>query len=192
MPRLFAAIEVTDETADALMDLEQPLPGARWLAADDFHLTLRFFGDVSNSAAREIADALAGIDLPMFELRLRGVNVFGAKEPHSIWVGVEPNPMLTALQAATERAARIAGFAPETRGYTPHVTIARLKRPRDEGIARYLTRNGRFTCPPFPVPRFALFSSKPKVGGGPYVIEEVFGLRGGSWDDTDDQFGPFD
>lgn len=183
MPRLFAGLELPDEIRDTLMDLEQPLPGVRWIAADDLHITLRFAGDVDKQTAREFVDTLAAIDMPMFVLRLSGLTAPGGRQPRAIWANVEPSAGLTQLQAATERAARSAGLEPETRRFRPHVTVARIQRSHDEAVARYLSHHGAFATDTFPIARFALFSAKPNTGGGPYVVEEVFPLQGGSWDD---------
>ena len=53
MPRLFTGIELPEDIRDELGDLDQPLPGARWIDIDDLHLTLRFAGDVDNRTAIE-------------------------------------------------------------------------------------------------------------------------------------------
>ena len=189
MPRLFAGLELPEDVVDALADIEQPLPGARWIALDDLHVTLRFFGDVDNAVAKDIIEHLSGIELPMFSLRLAGLGVFGSRDPQSVWAGVEPCGPLNDLQAATERAARHAGLKPETRNFKPHVTLARLRKPPAEALARLLARNATFATDPFPVPRFVVYSAKPHVGGGPYVIEEKFALQGGTWDDDEDAAG---
>jgi 2'-5' RNA ligase len=186
MPRLFVGLELPEPVKDQILDLEQPLPGTRWIAADDLHVTLRFIGDVDKRTADDVIEALAHIDLPMFSMRLVGLGTFGSKEPRSVWAGVDAPEMLKRLQSATEKAARTAGLPPETRNFRPHVTIARIGKGHAPAIARYLNHHSAFKTEPFPVPRFAVFSAKPMVGGGPYVIEEVFGLQGGSWDDDED------
>ena len=186
MPRLFAGIEIPAALSEEIAGLEQPLPGARWVAPDDLHVTLRFFGDVSERTSNELIDHLAAIDLDMFELRVAGLSAHGSKQPSSIWADVEPSDTLVRLQYATERAARASGLEPEKRRFRPHITIARLRRSYPEPIARFLSRNARFAFEPFPVSRFALFSAKPRTGGGPYVLEQVFALAGGSWDDEAD------
>ena len=61
MPRLFAGLELPEEVVDLIGDLEQPVPGARWIAMDDLHVTLRFFGDVTRSVAHDLIDSLAAI-----------------------------------------------------------------------------------------------------------------------------------
>lgn len=182
MPRLFTAITVSEDVADQLLGLDQPMPGARWADADQFHVTLRFLGDVDNSVAREFAAELETITVEPFELRLVGVGAFGGNEPRSLWAGVAPSEALSELARAHERAARNAGLPPETRNFMPHVTLARLRRTPVDVVARYLSRHGAFKSKPFLVDRFVLYLSKPKVGGGPYVTEAEYGL-GADWSD---------
>ena len=73
---------------------------------------------------------------------------------------------------------RSAGLPPETRAFKPHVTLARLRGCPPDLVARCLGRIGAFRSRPFPVARFVLYSAKPSVGGGPYVVEEEYPLRG--------------
>lgn len=181
MPRLFTGIEIPAEQREELARMRRPLPGGRWIEPENLHLTLRFAGDIDNTQAAEFADRLAGITIDAFEMRLAGLGVFGGNEPRSIWAGVETGPELEALARANERAARAAGLAPETRAFKPHVTIARLKYASAGEVAKLLGRIGAFRSQPFLVGRFCLFSSRPKIGGGPYVVEEAFSLRGGEF-----------
>ncbi|MGQ0673497.1 MAG: RNA 2',3'-cyclic phosphodiesterase [Hyphomicrobium sp.] len=178
MPRLFTGIELPTHVRDQLARLKAPLPGARWVEPANLHLTLRFAGDIDNRLAREFTDALGQIEADAFELRLAGLDVFGGNDPHTIYAGVEPSPPLDALARAHERAARNAGLAPDGRTFKPHVTLARVRHGQTLTIARFLGRNGAFKGVPFSVERFVLYSSRPKVGGGPYVIEASFPLAG--------------
>jgi 2'-5' RNA ligase len=178
MPRLFTAIEVPDEIGEELHRLRMPLPGARWIKPESYHITLRFAGDIGNVEAREFIANLAHIEPDAFELRLSGLGVFGGDDPHSIWAGVETTSALEDLARAHEKAARNAGLSPETRAFKPHVTLARLKHPNSDALARYLSRNGGYRSEPFFVSRTLLMSSRPGVGGGPYGIEDRFPMRG--------------
>jgi 2'-5' RNA ligase len=189
MPRLFTGIEIPDEQREELARIRQPLPGGKWIEPENLHLTLRFAGDIDNAKAAELADRLAGIAVNAFEMRLSGLGAFGGNEPRSIWAGVEAGPELEALARANERAARAAGLPPEGRAYKPHVTVARLKYAGPEAIARVLGRIGAFRSRPFLVGRFVLFSSRPKIGGGPYVVETAFPLKGGEFADFHDVEG---
>lgn len=190
MLRLFTGIEIPAEQRDELLRLRQPLPGSsKWTEPENLHLTLRFGGDIYNAQAQEWSDHLAGITMDAFEMRLAGLGSFGGNEPRSIWAGVEAGPELEALARAHERAARAAGLAPEGRAFRPHVTIARLRFASSDQVARVLQRIGAFRSQPFLVGRFVLFSAKPKVGGGPYVVEASFPLRGGEFADYQDVEG---
>jgi 2'-5' RNA ligase len=182
MPRLFTAIEIPRALAERLADLRPPLAGAKWIEAESMHITLRFVGDIDNPAAREFHAALGAVDEAAFELRLAGFGAFGGQQPRALWAGVEENPWLAALARANDRAARVAGLAPEKRPFRPHVTLARLRNTRPESVARVLGELGAFRSEPFPVDRFVLVSSRPKTGGGPYVVEDAFALRGGAGD----------
>jgi 2'-5' RNA ligase len=190
MPRLFTGIEIPEEQREELFRLRQPLPGSsKWAEPENLHLTLRFVGDISKQQAAEFADRLAAISADAFQLRLSGLGTFGGNEPRSLWVGVEAGPELEALARANDRAARSAGLAADPHAFKPHVTIARLKYATPDQIARILGRIGAFRSKPFLVGRFVLFSARPNVGGGPYVVESEFPLRGGEFANYQDVEG---
>ena len=177
MPRLFTALEIPRDAALSLSLLRGGLPGARWIDVENYHITLRFIGDVEGHVADEIANALDRVRRPEFMLSLSGVDTFGSKKPHSIYAGVTPSPELNALQAEIERICQRLGLPADPRKFTPHVTLARLRNARPEDVAHYLTGRGNFHTAPFTVNRFVLMSSKESVGGGPYLTEEVFPLH---------------
>ena len=186
MPRLFTSIPIPSDIAGQLAKFRQPLPGARWLEPADFHLTLRFAGDVDSSAAREFSDNLSRINLHAFEITLEGFGVFGGHDPHTLWAGVSNNPALNELQRATERAARSAGLPPEPRQFKPHVTIARFRSTRVQEVVRFLERNASAKSASIEVENFLLMSAKPRTGGGPYVVEQEFPLTSYFWDEEDE------
>lgn len=179
MPRLFTAIEIPETLALRLSMLRGGLASARWIEPENYHITLRFIGDVGEPAAREFAAALDGVETPAFELRIEGLGSFGGRKPRALWAGVAPNEALVALQQAHERAARRAGLAPERRNFHPHVTLARLRGGKPPAIARWLELQGGFFAEPFTVQRFVLMSSRASTGGGPYIVEEEYPLNGG-------------
>lgn len=151
--------------------------GARWIDPANYHLTLRFLGDVDGIAASDFAQGLGDIIASPFELRLDGLASFGGRKPRAIFASVAHCEALQSLQRAHERAARAAGLPPEPRNFTPHVTVARLKGSSSEAVAAYLERQGGFVSEPFEVSRFVLFSSRASIGGGPYVIEAAYPLE---------------
>ena len=177
MPRLFTGIELPGDVVERLSMLRAGLSGAHWIDPDNYHITMRFVGDISDPEANQFADALAGVSFDSFEIELSGLGSFGGNKPRALWAGVKPSPALQNLQKAHERAARLAGLPPETRNFMPHVTLARLRNVSPYSAAEYLARYGGFITAPFEVNRFVLFSSRPNHGGGPYVVEVDYPAR---------------
>ena len=89
MIRLFTALEVPDEVAERLMRLQRGLDGARWIERPDFHITLRFMGDVPEDIADDIDEALSEIPMAPFDVELEGLGEFGGKRPHTLYAGVK-------------------------------------------------------------------------------------------------------
>ncbi|MCO6184742.1 RNA 2',3'-cyclic phosphodiesterase [Rhizobium sp. L1K21] len=176
MPRLFTALEIPRNAAMSLSLLRGGLPGARWIDVENYHITLRFIGDVDNRTADEIVDRLDRIDRSQFELSLTGTGSFGSKKPHSVWAGVTQPPELYELQGEIERICQRIGLPADQRKFMPHVTLARLRSSRLDDVVHYLSGRGNFHTQPFTVGRFVLLSSRDSVGGGPYRTEEIFPL----------------
>jgi RNA 2',3'-cyclic 3'-phosphodiesterase len=177
MPRLFSAIEIPRTVAERLTLLRAGLSGARWIDPENYHLTLRFIGDVDGATARDFTQALGKIVAAPFELRLNGLGSFGGDKPRAIFAEIAQSAELAVLQRANERAAREAGLPPEGRNFKPHVTLARLKRARADAVAAYLERQGGIEAEIFTVSRFVLYSSRASVGGGPYIVEAAYPLE---------------
>jgi 2'-5' RNA ligase len=178
MPRLFTALEIPRDAALSLSLLRGGLSGARWIDVENYHLTLRFFGDIEGHVADEIVDALDRVDRPDFQLTLCGVGAFGQKKPHAVWAGVTPSPEMNALQAEIDRICKRLGLPSDPRKFTPHVTLARLRNTSPLDVAHYLSARGNFSAVPFRAGRFVLMSSRDSVGGGPYIVEEAWPLNG--------------
>ncbi len=176
MPRLFTGLELPAEIGFRLSLLRGGLPGARWVEPENYHITLRFIGDIEEPVAAEVADALGRIDRSAFELSLDGLGAFGNNRPHVVWAGVTPEAALTDLQAEQERMMQRLGLPPEGRRYTPHVTLARLKGASAHAVANWLSSRGNFQAGPFTASRFVLYSARVSKGGGPYLIEEAYPL----------------
>ncbi len=183
MPRLFTALEIPRDASLSLSLLRGGLPGARWIDPENYHMTLRFFGDVEGHVADEIAGALDRVRRTSFTLALSGVGAFGSKKPHSIYASVSASPALHALQAEIDGICRRLGVPADSRKFTPHVTVARLRNSSPGEVAHYLSQRGDFSTAPFKVGRFVMMSSRDSVGGGPYVVEEAWPL------DTKDKTG---
>jgi 2'-5' RNA ligase len=177
MPRLFVGLELPEEVANVLSGLRWGLPGARWTDPSDYHLTLRFIGDIDRRTAREIEDELSEIDRQAVPVSIVGLGVFGGDKPHTIYASIAPNKALLELQAESERCLRRLGFKPEGRKFTPHVTLARLRSASVLDVADYLVANARFPQCHFTADSFALFSARETFGGGPYIVEAAYPLQ---------------
>jgi len=176
MPRLFTGVEIPPEVGEALSMLRGGLPGARWITPENYHVTLRFIGDVDDVVAHEIASLLGRVKRAAFELHLEGLTSFGGRKPRAVVATVAPTQALLDVQAEHERLMQRIGLAPEGRKYLPHVTLARLRDASSRDVADYLATRGFFRTPRFPIERFVLFSSRASVGGGPYVVEASYPL----------------
>ncbi len=179
---LFAALAIPDEIADRLIALQKGVPHAKWRPRENLHITLRYFGEVTEPVADEIdsaLDALAAPNAP-FEVKLKSAGSFGGADPHAVWISVEGSAPLTKLAADCERAARRAGLKAEPRKFAPHVTLAYL--PGGTEVARvqaFESRLGLFETPPFLVDRFGLYASfTRKSAPNLYRLEADYVLRG--------------
>ncbi len=177
MPRLFTGLEIPPEIGEALARHRGGLPGARWVDPANYHVTLRFLGDVDERTAREVYMALEETRWrDAIPVTLDGLASFGGERPHAIFANVAANPALSELQAEHERLARRAGLAPEKRKFHPHVTLARLRHGSPLDVADYLALRGRFEKLSFTARRVVMYSSRDSVGGGPYVVEAAYPL----------------
>jgi 2'-5' RNA ligase len=177
MPRLFTGLEIPSDLAMDLSMLRGGISGARWIEVENYHLTLRFIGDIDDSTAREIHAALEKIQRPPFTVTIEELGSFGGAKPRALVARAKPAAPLVELQALQERLMRRIGVAPEPRKFTPHVTLARLRAASWSGVAEYLSARGYFLSHRFEAKRFVLFSSRASTGGGPYVVEAAYPLR---------------
>jgi 2'-5' RNA ligase len=177
MPRLFTGIEIPAEIGLALSGFRGGLSGARWVEPENYHITLRFIGDIDARMADDVCSILGETRRrnPL-TITLDGLDSFGGRKPRAVFARTSGNGELTELQAEQERLLRQVGLPPETRKFTPHVTLARLKNTSSIDVADYIAIRGHFPKLTFTADRFVLFSSRASVGGGPYVIEAAYPL----------------
>jgi len=131
--RAFIAVtldpKVIDHIAAASTLLQRQIAGVRWLAPANFHLTLKFLGSIEETMIDPIGAALRDeLRLfPPFAINAKGLGVFpGPKRPRVLWVGLTGDCLLS-LASCVESALQPLGFAPETRNFTPHLTIGRWR-----------------------------------------------------------------
>jgi 2'-5' RNA ligase len=179
MPRLFTGLEIPPDIAAELALYRGGLLGARWIDPANQHITLRFIGDVDHGVARDIASTLAE-DRPRAPIRITidALSTFGGSRPRALLAHVVPTHDLTKLQADQERLMRRVGLEPESRKYTPHVTLARLRDVSPGDVAGFIAMRGHFPKLSFTAERFVLYSARDSVGGGPYLVEAAYPLGG--------------
>lgn len=174
MPRLFTGLELPDDVTMALDLMRGGIWGARWIDRENYHITLRFMGDIPEHLADEVVHELGSLKVGALELRLKGTGYFGGREPHALFAGIEENAGLRRLQSAQERICQLLGMPADPRRFTPHVTLARLRNASLGEVEAFVGSHSLFRSRPFTVSRFVLFSSRPSRGGGPYAIEETY------------------
>jgi 2'-5' RNA ligase len=176
MLRLFTAIEIPEAVRTRLTFLQSGVPGARWIARENLHLTLRFIGEVSEPTASDIDETLSAVRAKPFEVALKGIGEFGGREARALWVGVAANSALAHLAAKIESALQRMGLPAETRKYTPHVTLARLRDAPAAKVRAFLSANNLFDSGPFTVRAFTLYSSFQTPKGSQYRAERNYDL----------------
>jgi 2'-5' RNA ligase len=142
--RSFIAVELASSVtgrAKALVEkLKTPGVDVNWVAQGQMHLTLKFLGNVSDGDIPDICRVLgeAAAEVDPFEIICRGLGGFpSSAEARTLWIGIEQgNDELRALQATIDAALhKKLGFSKEQRGFTPHLTIGRVKGGTEEGMA---------------------------------------------------------
>jgi RNA 2',3'-cyclic 3'-phosphodiesterase len=178
MLRLFVGIEFPPELKLRLSLLQSGVAGAKWVDPGNFHLTLRFIGEVDEGIAADIDEALLRLKARAFSLQLAGTGTFGGDKPRQLWVGVEREPALGTLQSKIEQALIRIGLPPEPRKFTPHVTLARLWQPKRADIQQFLAANAQFRAEPLRISRFSLIASYPTKAGSVYEDQADYSLSG--------------
>jgi 2'-5' RNA ligase len=173
MLRLFVGIDLPPALKLRLSTLCIGVPEARWVDPGNFHVTLRFIGEVDEGVASDIDAALLRLSGPRFQLTLAGVGQFGTR---MLWVGVEKSPPLLQLQGKVENALQRAGLPPETRRFTPHVSLARLRQPLGPKVPEFLATNALFRAEPFDVTQFSLVASYLTKSGAIYEDQAEYPL----------------
>lgn len=150
--------------------LPKNLPG-KLVAPDKWHFTLRFLGATARDIRDEIVARLSAARLgPEFQVRFGELGAFpNPRRARILWLGViRGGERLSELAAVAEDAARNAGFAPEGKRFTPHLTLSRIEPPQN--IAALLAQKHSYNVETT-IPALILYRSQ--LGGGPARYEEV-------------------
>jgi 2'-5' RNA ligase len=138
--RAFIAVDLAVDVVSAIEALvrkiEGQVRGARWVAPKNLHLTLRFIGESDDQTLSALSETVASTvrEFQSFALGFRGIGFFpSVKRPRVLWVGIDQPPkVLLELQRTLEASARKHGFEPEHRDFSPHLTIARFRKPQSD------------------------------------------------------------
>jgi 2'-5' RNA ligase len=177
--RLFIALPVPEEIADELTALQSGVPDARWVPAENFHVTLCFAGDVQGGVVRDLEEELSDIAGPPFPVSIAGVEQFSSgKQPRALVALVEHSDRLDWLQQKVSTVARNCGIEIERRKFRPHVTLARFPAHAETGhhIAQFMASYSTFRAGPWVTQDFALYQSRQGRNGSIYTEQAAYEL----------------
>jgi RNA 2',3'-cyclic 3'-phosphodiesterase len=133
MVRAFIALELTDEIKDRLMGAQDKLRdcSARLTYVEPalIHITLKFLGEVAEKDLPRLSDAIRSFSHKPFPVSVGTVTVNNPKRPHTVWCSISDGGEGKNLFRQVEEVLAPLGFERETRGFTPHATLARVKEP---------------------------------------------------------------
>jgi len=188
--RSFIAIELPDELKLELSQLETQLksgkqPGVKWVDPYSIHLTLKFLGSIAVDRTKEITKAMdeAAQGIPPFQLEVKGLGVFpNLRRVQVVWVGISGEiDKLNQLQKHIESNLARLGFAPESRPFTPHLTLARFRNqasPDERQRFGQLIASTRFEAAnPIKVDTISLMRSQLTREGAIYNRISTVGLK---------------
>ncbi len=172
--RLFIAIDLPKEIKDHLYNLQSKVKDAKsnWVAKSKLHITLKFLGEVEEGKLEEIKQRIQ-VQHPSFQLTLASLGFFpNAEDPKVIWVGVQPEDGLRALQQKVD--GELLTMFPDEQQFKAHITLGRVKTIRRKESFQKSLRELEVKSITFEVKEFTLYSSNLRRGGASYeVIENV-------------------
>jgi 2'-5' RNA ligase len=179
MPRLFIALPVPEEISEELIALQSGVPDARWVPAENFHVTLCFAGEVKGGVIRDLEEELSDIAGPPFPVTIAGVGQFSSgKQPRALVAMVEHSDRLDWLQQKVSTVARNCGIKIERRKFRPHVTLARFSKYAETGhhIAQFMASHSTFRAGVWMAQDFVLYQSRPGRNGSIYTEQAAYDL----------------
>jgi RNA 2',3'-cyclic 3'-phosphodiesterase len=179
--RLFVAIDLPESTRQLLTGLDPHIRGARWTQSDQMHLTLGFFGDVTEDVELKLGEKLSAVEFGAFFLPVNGVGMFSSRgAPKVIWIGVgNAHPHLFQIHKRVQEAAMAVRIEPELRPWHPHITIARCRDVSAQALRKFLQSSAEFDAGMIRVDSFHLYSSKLTPAGPIHTRELTVFCSGG-------------
>ena len=190
--RSFIAIELPDPVKASLSSLEDRLrpaehPYVKWVDPQSIHLTLKFLGNIAQDRVPQIIEAIvqASQGISPFQIQIGGLGVFpNLQRPRVIWVAIKGEvEKLAMLQTGIEQAFVPLGFAPESRSFSPHLTLGRLRERASPGerrsIGELMMATEFESGPAMEVKEISLMRSKLTPSGAIYSRLASIELKGG-------------
>jgi RNA 2',3'-cyclic 3'-phosphodiesterase len=174
--RLFVAIDLPQSIRELLVELDPNLRDVRWVQAEQMHLTLGFFGNVTEDVDLRLREKLNAIRFGAFFLPIAGIGTFppcrGGVPPKIIWLGVGAgHPHLFQIHKRVQEAALAAGLEPELGPWHPHITLARCHHSSAANARPFLKKVSDFDAGMIRVDAFHLYSSKLRPDGSIHTRE---------------------
>jgi 2'-5' RNA ligase len=167
--RLFVAIDAPEVVRASIGTLPERLRGVVWTPPHQYHLTLRFIGEIEPARLASIEQALTPIRVEPFILPVAGTGSFPpGRPPRVLWAGVgSGHPRLHQLRQRVDDALLACGLADlDVRVFHPHFTLGRCGAGCSPGaVAAFLKKHREFEAPPFRVEAFTLYQSTLEPGG---------------------------
>lgn len=178
MVRIFIGIAIPSEIKKHISMLQGGIPGANWVPPENYHISLRFIGEISETSKEDIAEALENLAFPVFKISLQGLGLFTQKDvPHHLWLKPQPEDQLIKLYRKIENLlTKELSLKAETRKYTPHLTIAKLKEPNIDKVGQFIQWHNLFKTPEFEVSEYTLFQSHLTNTGPIYTPLDIYEL----------------
>lgn len=184
--RCFIGIEVPTEIKRRLSDTVQRLsdvvgPSYRCIPEENFHITVKFLGDVEPPVLRLLTESLGqrAQRAKVLDFTIDTLSAFpSAASSRVIWAGGEPTTGLLELAQEVEQAAVDLGLPEETRPFTPHITLLKLRnRQKPASMHEMTTDETLFTPSLIPIRRLCLYASEPIGYSVSYRVLEAFPFR---------------
>lgn len=176
--RLFTAIDIPETLRNGLSALqESEALAVRWSDPEQFHVTLRFIGEVSEAQAVRYEEVLADVDAGPVQCAPYGLDVLPSRRsPRVLMLGLERTDSMMALYDAVSEALESEGLDPEDRKYRPHVTIGRLEDPDPEVVQDFLRAHEEHSFSAFEANRFVLYESTLTSEGAVHEPQAIYPL----------------
>lgn len=143
--RTFIAVDFPKETLNKIHEIinyfksQTPNKALKWVSTDNLHLTLKFLGEISPDNLSQVKNIITTslCNQTAFDIGIEGLGMYpNACKPRVIWLGITNSGPLVAIHNKLDTALKAVDIQPERRDYSPHLTIARVRRKADSDIVR--------------------------------------------------------